>query len=384
MKPGNLSMVLVALSGTLFTASDVRGQCGGEWTSAAGTGPSPRQNHAMVYDSSRNRVVLFGGYRGGFGFYDDTWEWDGEAWNQVPAVGPLRRGNHVMAYDSLRQRVVLFGGATDGGAAIGDTWEYDGATQTWTELFPTAPPVPRFNAAMTFDSVRNVAVLFGGFGAARYGDTWTWDGANWVQVATTGATGRNGHAMAFDPAHGVVVLFGGFNGQRLGDTWEWNGASWSQRATTGPTPRQHLAIAYHADRERVMLFGGQTGPCSTCREDDTWDWDGNAWTLLSDAGATFRDQHAMVFDAARHQLLLFGGYAGSALVLDDSWQWRATFLAADLDQDGVVGIQDLTILLAHYGVTSGASPADGDLDGDTDVDINDLTLMLSAYGTSCP
>jgi hypothetical protein len=56
----------------------------------------------------------------------------------------------------------------------------------------------------------------------------------------------------------------------------------------------------------------------------------------------------------------------------------------DLDADGQTGLQDLTILLAHYGQTTGATFADGDLDADGDVDLSDLTNLLARYGQSCP
>lgn len=57
---------------------------------------------------------------------------------------------------------------------------------------------------------------------------------------------------------------------------------------------------------------------------------------------------------------------------------------ADLDGDGSVNLQDLATLLAHFGMTSGATHADGDLDDDTDVDLQDLATLLAAFGTSCP
>jgi hypothetical protein len=56
----------------------------------------------------------------------------------------------------------------------------------------------------------------------------------------------------------------------------------------------------------------------------------------------------------------------------------------DLDGDGDVDLADLSILLAHYGMTSGAEYEDGDLDGDGDVDLTDLSALLSVYGTTCP
>jgi hypothetical protein len=56
----------------------------------------------------------------------------------------------------------------------------------------------------------------------------------------------------------------------------------------------------------------------------------------------------------------------------------------DLDGDGDVDLGDLSILLAHYGMISGAELEDGDLDGDGDVDLADLSELLAVYGTTCP
>ncbi len=55
-------------------------------------------------------------------------------------------------------------------------------------------------------------------------------------------------------------------------------------------------------------------------------------------------------------------------------------LDGDLDGDGCVGLSDLSQLLTHFGVTSGASPEDGDLDGDGDVDLADLSGLLENFG----
>lgn len=57
--------------------------------------------------------------------------------------------------------------------------------------------------------------------------------------------------------------------------------------------------------------------------------------------------------------------------------------AADLNGDGRVDLTDLATLLAHFGLTSGATPADGDTDGDSDVDLSDLTTLLGRFGASC-
>jgi hypothetical protein len=56
----------------------------------------------------------------------------------------------------------------------------------------------------------------------------------------------------------------------------------------------------------------------------------------------------------------------------------------DIDFDCTRGLTDLTLLLANYGLTSGAVYGDGDLDSDGDVDIADLATLLSGYGQPCP
>jgi hypothetical protein len=55
----------------------------------------------------------------------------------------------------------------------------------------------------------------------------------------------------------------------------------------------------------------------------------------------------------------------------------------DVTGDGIVDLTDLTTLLAHFGMLSGAVFADGDMDGDGDVDLGDLTVLLSQFGISC-
>ncbi|MCC6359287.1 MAG: PEP-CTERM sorting domain-containing protein [Phycisphaerales bacterium] len=56
----------------------------------------------------------------------------------------------------------------------------------------------------------------------------------------------------------------------------------------------------------------------------------------------------------------------------------------DLDDDGIVGLQDLATLLARFGTPTDAVYRDGDLDGDADVDLVDLTALLGRFGVTCP
>ncbi len=100
---------------------------------------------------------------------------------------------------------------------------------------------------------------------------------------------RAGPVLVYDPENHGVIMFGGStyaptpdgsNTVSLGDTWLWNGASWSQLNVPGPSPRSASVAAYDSVRHVIVLFGG-SGPGGVPPAllfDDTWTWDGTAWT----------------------------------------------------------------------------------------------------------
>ena len=217
---------LVMFGGTSSGLEDTLGDTwewdGEDWTQVADSGPKARMFHSMAYDSKRQRVLLFGGAtipEGGEINLNDTWSWNGLEWTQEQDSGPDGRNGHKIVYDSVRDRVVLFGGVTATRDA-NDTWEYDGSL--WTLVHQTGPePRGAFGMVCADTSV----VLFGGtrlFGPSRvFGDTWTWDGEYWTQRQDIGPAPRANHGMAYDSARQRTVLFGGMatNGT-FGDTWE--------------------------------------------------------------------------------------------------------------------------------------------------------------------
>ena len=54
-------------------------------------------------------------------------------------------------------------------------------------------------------------------------------------------------------------------------------------------------------------------------------------------------------------------------------------LAGDANLDGKVDVNDLTVVLAHFG-RSGMAWNEGDFNGDGRVNVNDLTILLSNFG----
>lgn len=238
--------------------------------------PQVRSGHAMAFDLGRAKTLLFGGGGGnGVGLLGDTWEYDGSNWtNAAPAASPPARLAHAMAYDITRGRTVLFGGLLAGAVPAGDVWEYDGVT--WTPVPGVMPPA-RWAHAMAYDAGRQRMVMFGGrssFGLlGAHNDTWEYDGTSWSQVFTAQApTARFDHAMTFDyTGQGRILLFGGEDLQTFAqDTWSYDGTAWTPlTVTTSPEERHSFGLAYDVARGHAVLFGGVANSSSF---GDTWEF----------------------------------------------------------------------------------------------------------------
>ncbi|MEW6365807.1 MAG: kelch repeat-containing protein [Acidobacteriota bacterium] len=88
-------------------------------------------------------------------------------------------------------------------------------------------------------------------------------------------------------------------------------------AASPPARYQH-SMAYDAARGQLVLFGGYAHPAAL---GDTWVWDGSNWTQKSPPSwPSARFTHAMAYDAARGQVVLFGGYDGASS-FNDTWVW---------------------------------------------------------------
>jgi hypothetical protein len=172
--------------------------------------------HVMVTDLTRSKILLFGGYTAIGSFRNDVWEWDGAAttWTRrtpvasanVPFGDAMSGGMVVLpynaAYDESRQKLLVYESGSafwewdpisagwawrDSGDNLGDIVEMlamaydpfrrrhvflnengvpseiaelDGRTSTWFLRTPATEPPNLSEAAMVFDSGRNVMVLW--------------------------------------------------------------------------------------------------------------------------------------------------------------------------------------------------------------------------------
>jgi len=295
---------------------------------SAGDAPEGRTDGAMVYDSHRDRVVMFGGATNGP--WKKIWEWDGNEWHRINTeTAPGSRDGDSMIYDETRDLTIMFGGNF-----TNETWVYDGSD--WTRIFPEhLSPCYRFNHEMVYDSHRQTVVLYGGAFhnfAFDMTDTWEWDGEEWTEIETAQhPPGMSGFSMIFDSNRSETFIFGGWewdiNGGHLVNTmWVYDGTDWQAVYTTGatPSPRSGIDLAYDTLRQRAILFGGWEGtdqygrPIAT---NETWAWDGTCWTLLNpETTPPVYWSYEMVYDIHRDRIVIFGGH-GEFYYNDDVWEF---------------------------------------------------------------
>jgi len=279
--------------------------------------PPQRYGSAMAFDSTRNVLVLHGGDSDP-GFFADTWEWDGSAWQRRAIAGPGERRWHAMAYDRARNRTVLFGG--NGVPPLATTWEFDGSQ--WTER-DLVGPAARWGHAMVYDEQRSVVVLFGGFTPddRATNETWEFDGTAWTRRTTPVAPPpRVYHAMTYDPVRRRVVMFGGSTDfgsfDFLADTWEYDGTSWVQVDAGEPPARAGAVLAFSARLGGIVMAGGMVS------DPRTWLLHEGVWSELAEVGSLpARTEAAVGYDAARDELVVFGGrlWFSPYTVLRDTW-----------------------------------------------------------------
>jgi uncharacterized protein (TIGR03437 family) len=137
------------------------------WTnlSPASNRPLRRCLHHATYDSA-GRMYLYGGCASGFGAcpLGDLWSFDlaRNTWTELRASGaPPAREHYGMGFDTSANRLRLFGGA--GPALLNDTWEFDAAAVSWQQTpLAGSAPAPRSRHETAYAADLNATFFFGG------------------------------------------------------------------------------------------------------------------------------------------------------------------------------------------------------------------------------
>jgi Kelch motif/Galactose oxidase, central domain len=306
--------------------------------------PSPRYLSTIVFDSKRDRFVMFGGTFGSTTVDEvKTMPAGGGPWASLATVGasPGPRREHCAIYDPIGDRMIVFGGSSDGSPS---TWALSFAgTPTWGPISDGgAQPPSRYGCVAAYDPRHQCMLLFGGGGnAGLSAQTWQLplDGAPlaWGLVGTVGVApvARLAAMGVYDAVSDRLLVFGGSTETvNLNDVHalSLSGApTWSALSPAGmpPCPRYYGCAAFDSTGNRLIVFGGaEFLQCSTGQADDLWSLSLGAspeWTRLvsGDPGPVSRGILAASFDPARRQFLISGGalafVTSKDLLLNDSW-----------------------------------------------------------------
>ena len=242
--------------------------------SVSGRSPRARNGHSAIYDPENRKMLIFGGEGEYHMYYDDLWGFDCQSntWTSLAAIeGPSGRDNHTAIYDFDRKKMLIFGGHNydDGyNYYLNDLWEYDIESNSWKQLTPSGnPPTGRAYHTAVYDPSNKRMLVFGGRSldmSSMLNDLWEYDIAsnNWTQLASsTPPIARENHTALFDPFGNRMLVFGGdYYDDRfhyLDDLWEFNisNNTWSQLTSCPKTMTEHTAVINTSNRD-MMIYSG--------------------------------------------------------------------------------------------------------------------------------
>lgn len=324
--------------------------------SPTGTPPPQRMGHTATYDPIRGRMIVIGGYATGNRPYSaapagDVWALSLAApnrWEKIVTQTALPpRTQHSAIYDSERDRIVVFGGTgyapnTNTSIYLDDAWSLSlaGAPE-WTRLTPAIPgPGPRMAHSAIYDPGRDRMVVYGGRGGnyfARFDDLWTlsFPGTpTWTRLAPGGdqPPGRLGHTATYDPVGNRMVVFGGqtTSSGGLGSNEVFalrlNGNPiWEAIAVAGPrgSPAGRLwhGATYDALRRRIIVMGGLGETYNYLRLNDIWQLSLQGqveWIPLDTgpSGPRYRSSFGLIYDPVRDRAVQSAGNLNIPLFFD--------------------------------------------------------------------
>jgi hypothetical protein len=323
--------------------------------------PLRRLKFSPVYDASRDCFLVYGGADSGHDDCDvDVLSFSGGlSWSSLGTRPiPTGRENAVTIFDSRRDRMVVFSGEARYRPAPNDTWANSLPTGTWTRLATSGEsPSNRLTAEGVYDSKGDRFFLFGtdAYRAPAPHELWVLAlgdlSATWQRVTTAGdpPPSRRGSSLVYDPVRDRLLLFGGFDFTSgidiaaYNDVWslslDESPPRWSQLHTLGqtPVPRAFHSAAYDPIDDRMIVFGGFVVEDARYVQLTNEIWALSlgpepSWKqVLAQGTGPLGPDMPMIFDSIHQRFLFYAGpgnFNGTMWALnlkpDPAWQWLPT------------------------------------------------------------
>ncbi len=131
----------------------------------------------------------------------------------------------------------------------------------------------------------------------------------------------------------------------------------------------------------TITYTARNSPNVTIRNEIIAGYNGNAWNGSSVTGGAINSVTAAA-NNTKYAVGYADGADGVATGLGSTQEKVMLTLAGDATLAGSVRLIDFTILMNHYGATSGAQWDQGDFNYDGKVNLSDFTLFMNNYGQS--
>jgi hypothetical protein len=244
-----------------------------------GRPPAAREGSAAVYDEADDRMWIFGGTAGTspasglWSLNPDLAEWEQLG---IPG-GPGVRSHAALVHDSTRDRLILYGGqlgpTSQPPGASPEVWVItpESDSPEWSRLIPVGfAPRARWNAIVAYDPPRDRLVVIGGENRdSVFTDAWELSFspfAQWNRLVLVGARppAREGAIGVLDLAHDRIVTFGGadpLTDVPNQDVWSFKLTgfdAWTREAPAGDAPNElrEACATLDSARARIVVHGG--------------------------------------------------------------------------------------------------------------------------------
>jgi N-acetylneuraminic acid mutarotase len=239
-----------------------------------------------------------------------------------------------MVWDSSDDRLYVFGGIDGAGNLLNDLWSYNPVTGQWTQVQSANAttgtcasatwPAPRMNAAMVWDSAHQQILLYGGIGASNrfLGDLWSYSPSsgsnNWTPIACSGNGPGERAANAVWNGSQMLLVGGMAKYGPLADVWSYtpgpgSAGNWQRLDDFPAGPRAYQTLVWDSTDNQLFAFGGLD--LHGKQRSDFYSYSfGTGWQLISPQSASnplARQQAVGAWDSKDHKLLLTGGWNDS-------------------------------------------------------------------------
>jgi hypothetical protein len=258
--PSFFARALGALLAVLAVApTPLAAQTEGTWGQVPITGSAVQTGAtSVIYDPSEHRKILVcGDICNNFCFSSrvSVLNLGTNAWSEVVPTGtaPPTRFIPILVYDSSRQRIVMFGGSYRSDTQVWELKFGAGGTMSWAPLTtPDTPPAVRYGSLAGYDAVNDRMLIYGGTPSAP-NEVLAFNFADdtWGVLTTTGTPPASSSSPIgiHDAANDRFVM------KIAGQTWQLGSLSttptWTHFAIFEPPPSG--GTVFDSNRNRMLV-----------------------------------------------------------------------------------------------------------------------------------